>query len=178
MTQPSVALCQSGVKAKNAQLENITISNLAKQLTTVKTGTKDGSYFLRTEAIAPSKGRSDKNTASTASVLILDADSTVDTETGETTEGAPCPYKVHEELKEAGINHLIYRSFSHDTKGNRYRIVFKTNKPYSRAELAQTVSYALTLCGEPIANVKENCTWSQGSYLPRKPEGDTSEFTQ
>ena len=178
MAQPLVALCQSGVKVKGAQLKNITINNLAKQLTTIETGEKDGSYFLRTGIVNTEIGRSDANTQSTACVLILDADSTtVNAETGETTEGAPCPYKVHEALKKAGTNHLIYRSYSHGIKGNRFRVVMKTDKPYSRVELPATVDYALSLCGEPIANVKENCTWSQGWYLPRKPPGDSSEFT-
>ena len=178
MALPLVGFCESGVKVKDPLLENITLKELSKHLTTVETGTKDGSYFLRTKVLDTSKGRSDTNTASMASALILDADSTINTETGETTEGAPCPYKVHESLKAVGINHLIYRSYSHATKGNRYRIIFITDRPYNRAELAPTVSHALTLCGEPIANVKENCTWSQGWYLPRKPECDTSEFTQ
>ena len=51
MTQPLVALCHNGVKVKDAPLENITIKELAKQLVAVKTGEKDGAYFIRTGVI-------------------------------------------------------------------------------------------------------------------------------
>lgn len=174
MTQPLVAICQSGVKEKGALLENITIIKLAKHLSNVEIGTKDGSYFLRTKIDDTSKGRSDANTTSMASVLVLDADSAVNPDTGETTEGAPCPHKVHETLKSADINHLICSSYSHGIKGNRYRVLFQTDRPYNEKELPPTVSHALALCGGKIADVKENCAWSQPWYLPRKPD-DSSE---
>lgn len=32
-------------------------------------------------------------------------------------------------------------------------------------------------CGEPIENVRENNVWSQPWYTPRKPHGDTNDFT-
>ena len=44
--QPTIALCQSGVKVKNAPLTNITLSELTTQLKNPVTGDKDGSYFL------------------------------------------------------------------------------------------------------------------------------------
>lgn len=173
MTQSLIALCESGVKVKNAPLENITTSNLFSLIKNVKVGNKDGSYFLRTTIDDPSKGRSDANATSTASILVLDADSTVDTATGETIEGAPCPHAVHTALKTAGINHLICSTHSHHQKGNRYRILFGTDKPYTKAELQPTVSHALCLCGGELADVTENCTWAQPWYIPRKPQPDS-----
>lgn len=177
MTQaatPTLALCKSGVKVKDAQLENISTRELFKYIKDVKTGTKDGSYFLRARVIDTSKGRNDNNTAGLSSVVILDADSTVDIQTGVIIEGAPCPHAVHETLKQAGVNHLIYSSYSHGIKGNRYRILLSTDTTYNRKQLPPTVSHALGLCGGVVADVKENLTWSQPWYIPRKPT-DTSD---
>ncbi len=72
---------------------------------------------------------------------------------------------------------MIYSSYSHGIKGNRYRILIGTDKPYNKAELPATVSHALTLCSGEIADVKENSVWSQPWYLPRKPDA-TSEAIQ
>ena len=172
MTQPLeslVALCAGGVKDKAASFTNIPFDELAKLVTDIKPGTKDGPYFLRAPLIDVSKGRSDENTYHLSSVLIIDADGSLNPETGEITEGAPDPAIVHNTLQSAGVNHLIYRSWSHGIKGNRYRILFFTDRPYSKAEIVPTVEHALHLCGGIIADVSENHRWSQPWYLPRTP---------
>ncbi|MCU7833681.1 MAG: hypothetical protein KZQ83_00395 [gamma proteobacterium symbiont of Taylorina sp.] len=167
-TSIEVAISPNGVK-DNPEFKNVSINYLLDLCKTVKTGKKDGAYFIRSET-SDSNKRSNKTTAWTAHILILDVDSG-------NGKDAPDPKKIHKTLKDLGINHLMYRSYSHGIKGNRYRILFITDRAYQREELKPTVEYALKLCGGEIANVSENCTWSQPWYLPRKPESDTSDFT-
>ena len=169
-------LSESGVSAKNPKLHNISVANLLASLTYIPEGDKDGSYFTRAGFIEGATGHSDKDMLNISSVIILDADKTE----GEPKKlGAPCQYKVHENLKAAGINHLIVRSHSHQRPGygNRYRIIIRTDRPYNNEQLPGLNIQALHLCGSPIKNVTENNTWSQPWYLPRKPKGDTNDFT-
>ena len=59
----------------------------------------------------------------TASIVILDGDSRIDPETGEKFQGAPPPSQVHGVLKSLDVQHHIYTTHSHVTKGNRYRVL-------------------------------------------------------
>jgi hypothetical protein len=172
-----VAYCEGVVTNKYAKFTNINISDLVEKLKNIEIGTKEGSYFLRTSLIDNTKGRSDKNTKNTANLLILDADSHLDNESGEIVEGAPCPFKVHENLKKRGIKHFIVRSHSHGKKGNRYRVIFITETAYLKGEFEETVTLACALCHPDFFNSGENTTWSQPWYLPRKSKNDTSKFT-
>ena len=164
-----VGYCNDVVNDKNPDLINVQFTDLVELLKKPVKGSKDGAYFMRTTFIYESIRTRTENVSSTAKILILDADHT---EGMPEEKDAPSPLKVHENLKQQNINHLIYRSYSHHLKGygNRYRIVFVTDREYTNAELRPTVSHALGLCGEPIANVKENNSWSQPWYLPRTPK--------
>ena len=172
---PHVGLSCGGVSIKNPKLANITLDDLFAALKFVQEGAKDGPYIVRSAFIEGATTRSDNTLERTSSVIILDADST---EGKIDMAGAPCPYKVHRNLKTAGFNHIIVRSYSDKLQGygNRYRIFIPTDKPYTKSELAFINNYAIRLCGEPITNVGENNVWSQPWYLPRKPSGDANMF--
>ncbi len=129
-------------------------------------GSKEGSYFIRGSA----SKRGDAHLKS-ADVAILDADSSIDLKTGEVTEGAPPPSVVHQALKDMDVRHLIYTSYSHSTKGNRYRVIIPA-KLNNKFELAAVVDYLISELHQRGANlysVKENYTWSQPWYYPRVP---------
>ncbi len=169
------AYTDSTVRAIPTKLTNITINDLLNKLKIPQIGPKDGAYFIRSTILDPDR-RSDKTTAEKAQLIIIDVDS------GIKEGGAPDPIIVHNNLKSKNINHFIYRTYSHGSKGNRYRILFITDRAYSRDELSSTVAHAIELTGNQIANAKENNTWSQPWYtcriarrLPRK--GRSQEFT-
>lgn len=162
------------------QFENISFAEILEKLKNPEYGDKDGSHFIRTTIIEENGkclSRSDRNTDSLASILITDCDKRI-TSDGEEVEGAPDPKKVHTILKEKNILHVLYGSHSHYAGkiGNRYRIIIPTYIPYNKSQLASTVEHVIGIINfglndEYLANAKENNTWSQPWYFPRKPNG-------
>lgn len=137
---------------------------------------KDGDYFVRGPFCESRPTRADAN-IDYSSLIILDADSSLDPETGELIEGAPPPESVHQVLVELDINHLIYTSYSHaqQDKGCRFRVLI----PAVAEDAGQLKSYLrwiFHLLGEKgcwLTDVKENSTWSQPWYFPRLAEKDS-----
>ncbi len=137
------------------------------------TGDKDGAYFVRGETTK--RGDEYLNSADFA---ILDADSSIDLKTRKSCEGAPDPKLVHEVLRKADIQHLIYTSHSHGLKGNRYRVLIPV-RLNSSSELICAVDHFIELLhknGVNLHNSSENHTWSQAWYLPRVPEDRVGNF--
>ncbi|MCX7124360.1 MAG: hypothetical protein NTU49_01130, partial [Gammaproteobacteria bacterium] len=176
-----VASTKCGVMTTN-NFENINIDDFLKNIRQITTGEKDGAHFIRT-SLQVSNGvclpRSDSNTESLANILIIDCDKHINA-SGKEIEGAPDPKAIHDILQEKNIAHALYGSYSHyvGDKGNRYRIVIPTSIAYNKAQLAPTVESIVSLInsyldGTPLANAKENNTWSQPWYYPRRPNNNT-----
>lgn len=179
-----VASSINGVAVTNG-LHNITGTELLHKLKSIEIGNKDGSHFLRNGLNTDDSGqclrRSNDSTLSTANLLILDCDKRIDVN-GEMLEGAPDPHEIHRILRENNIPHLLYGSYSHYTgeKGNRYRIVIPTNRPYTKEQLPSTVEATITLINsnlssELLAHATENNSWSQPWYYPRRAAHSTIE---
>lgn len=172
-----VASTQTGITTTD-RFENINGKDLLAQLKQLPQGNKDGSHFLRTRLITSNNQcmpRNDSNTHSLADLIIIDCDKHIDTQ-GCEIEGAPEPLLVHQALKDMGIGHILYGSYSHYAggKGNRYRIILSADQPYSREQLAPTIEQVIislnqNLNSDLLAYAKENNTFSQGWYYPRKP---------
>ena len=163
----------------NNGFQNINGIEFLAKLKTVPIGDKDGSHFLRSTLITDDRGkslpRSNANTASHASVLILDCDKRIDSN-GEVLEGSPDPYKISEILRAHNIAHVLYGSHSHyvGNKGHRFRIILITRNLYNKAQLDPTVESIISLInsgldGDLLASATENNCWAQPWYYPRKP---------
>lgn len=169
-TQVTLSRCNSGVKNTELGIWNTTLESLAKVLTTPAVGDKDGSHFVRPTGTK----RTNADTANTANILILDGDSQIDTDTGEVVDGAPDPALVSKALKAAGINHIIFSSYSNGKHGadyHKYRVVIAVD--YTREQLPTLLDYihqVLHDAGVMLFNVPENRSWAQAWYLPRCPQ--------
>lgn len=163
----------------NHGFDNNSGLELVQKLKRAETGEKDGSHFLRTGLKLNDKGdcltRSNSNTESLASILVLDCDKRVNAN-GEIIDGAPDPDLISQILCKLEFGHVLYGSYSHYTgdKGNRYRIIFLTTQPYTVNQLRPTVESLVSIINsnlktDLLANAKENSTWAQPWYLPRKP---------
>jgi hypothetical protein len=175
MDEFTLSICQSNPQSGNQILEPVTQSfvDWCEQFSTPEIGEKHGPYFVR----GPATKRSNAD-LKYADVAILDADSSIDLETGKTHEGAPPPIHVHEVLKQHDIQHIIYTSHSHGTKGNRYRVVVPL-KLANKEQLAAVTDWLISIChqeGVYLANATENNNWSQPWYSPRVPAGSESQF--
>ncbi|MDP3559300.1 MAG: YfjI family protein [Legionellaceae bacterium] len=158
--------------------ENITGGSFLTKIS-CSIGKKDGSHFLRTnlqeEANGRCKDRSNVNTDGLASLLIIDCDKHLES-SGQEVDGAPDPLIVSQILRDKGVGHVLYGSYSHyiGDKGHRYRILLVTNRPYKCDELSPTIDTFISFLNEQLdgvllANAKENSVWSQPWYFPRKP---------
>ena len=165
------------------QFTNTTGAELLEKLKHPTYGEKDGAHFIRTTIIEDNGKclpRSDKHAESVANLLIIDCDKRINIDDKE-IDGAPDPEQIHNILKENNISHALYGSFSHYTGnlGNRYRIIIPTNVSYNKEQLPSTVEHIIgiinsSLNGEWLANARENRTWSQPWYYPRKPSGSST----
>lgn len=165
------------------QFENLSVKEVLAKLKEPRIGLKDGSHFIRTTMKIENDcvlSRNDKNTESMANILILDCDKRINITSGKEIEGAPPPETIHSILKENNIAHILYGSYSHyeGSKGNRYRIVIPTNRPYTKKELVPILEELITLINanlqnEILCDAQENRSWSQGWFYPRKPEIST-----
>jgi hypothetical protein len=159
----------------------VSFEDLAAALSEPEVGPKDGAYFVRGPFNGTAK-RADEHIAE-ANAVILDADSRIDTETGELLPGAPHPVLVHEVLTDADIRHHIYSSHSHGgEKGNRYRVVVPAALGPERRALLATVDHLIGIIGSagvPLAAAKENYAWAQAWFLPRirKPGAEFLAYT-
>lgn len=162
--------------------ENINGIKLLQNIRQITTGEKDGSHFIRT-SLQVIDGvclkRSDSNTESLANILIIDCDKHIDAN-GAEVEGAPDSKVIHDILRKENIAHVLYGSYSHyaGDKGNRYRIIIPTKIAYSKKQLAPTAESIVSLINSHLdvallANAKENNTWSQPWYYPRRPINST-----
>ncbi|STX38814.1 YfjI family protein [Legionella feeleii] len=173
-----IASSEQGVRVTN-QYTHITGEKLLEKIRIIQIGGKDGSHFLRTRLkIAENHRcmpRSHGNIESLASILIIDCDKRISQDEQE-IEGAPHPLLVHNALKKLNIGHMIYGSYSNYAggKGNRYRIILVTQKPYHKDQLAATAEAVVSLINhdldkELLAYAKENSVFAQAWYHPRKP---------
>ena len=167
--------------AKLHNLTNISYTNLIPMLKLVSNGAKDGSFFTRSAFIDIKLGKkTDANASPLSQVLVVDADSSIDPNTGTITDGAPDPNLVSGVLKSAGWNYLLFRTHSYGTKGYRYRIVFPTDKPYTKEQLGPTLDQIfkeLHKAGLYLRNAPENLNFSLAWYIPRKDVNDIETFT-
>ncbi|BCA96093.1 hypothetical protein TUM19329_24540 [Legionella antarctica] len=172
-----IASSEQGVRVTN-QYTHITGEALLEKLRTIQIGDKDGSHFLRARLKIMEAGRcmprADINIEGLASTLIIDCDKRMN-QYGQEIEGAPDPLLVHNALKKLNIGHIIYGSYSHYAggKGNRYRIILVTKKPYHKEQLAATAEALVLLINhnldeELLAYAKENSVFAQAWYCPRK----------
>ncbi|KTD02658.1 hypothetical protein [Legionella feeleii] len=175
-----VASTEKGVRTTD-QFQNTPAKEILPRLKHASIGKKDGSHFLRTGLKENNTeycmARSDNNTQSMASLLIIDCDKTLINERDE-QNGAPDPYQVSESLKKLGIGHIIFGSYSYYLGITRYRILLVTKSPYIKEQLAPTAESIVALIntnlgGNLLAYVPENGVWSQAWYYPRKPENST-----
>ncbi len=172
-----VSSSEHGVRVTN-QYTHMTGEVLLDRLRTIQIGDKDGSHFLRARLKTVESGRcmprSDINIENLASTLVIDSDKRTNQD-GQEIEGAPDPLLVHNILKNHNIGHIIYGSYSHYAggKGNRYRIILVTQKPYNKKQLAATAEALVLLINhnldeELLAYAKENSVFAQPWYYPRK----------
>ncbi|MHB1947068.1 MAG: hypothetical protein ACYCQI_02995 [Gammaproteobacteria bacterium] len=176
-----IATSEKGVRQSD-QYCNTTAATLLAKLSVVAQGDKDGSHFLRTtlnDKNGPCLQRSNDNATSLASLLIIDCDKHIN-KNGAELEGAPDPLTISQILRSKNIGHVIFGTYSHylGTKGNRYRILLVTNRPYSRKQLPSTLETIISIInsnldGDLLVNANENGTWAQPWYYPRKPDGST-----
>lgn len=181
-TKPTLPTLLIGTN--NNSVTDITLSKIETtwdpfkdKLNTPNIGDKDGSYFTRCSG----SKRNNQDTDDTASILILDGDSTLNRD-GEIIPGAPHPKRVFEVLRKLGITHCIYSSYSngcnkekedleYDSDFHKYRVIIPCD--YTREQLPvllERVTRELHNSGVMLANVKENRSWSQPWYFPRVPD--------
>ena len=150
-----------------------TFAELIAKLSNPQMGIKDGSYFIRCAGIA----RNNQDTADTASILILDGDSQINTATGDIVSGAVDPVLVHGVLAKLRFNHCIYSSFSNDVDYHKHRVIIPCE--YSREQLPILLDYLFAELHNHkvmLAPVNENKTWAQAWYFPRCNRDNVDSF--
>lgn len=159
-----------GVSNTQVQPFNVTLSELVAmfQPEQVKVGSKDGPYFLRGSC---NGGRSDAAMVQAENLLIIiDGDSSI-SDAGEIVEGAPDPKLAHEAMKQAGIEHLIYTSHSHQKHGqdfNKWRLLVPSDATARNLTCGiDAILDILHLSGVKVAPVSENNKLSQPWFFPR-----------
>lgn len=183
MNDSTMRLSRSKGPATNTALEpwDVTFAGLVEGFQrTPRVGKKDGSYFVRGPFAEGYPSRADAHITE-AAVVVLDGDSTIDDQTGEIVSGAPHPMLVHEVLRDLDIQHAIYSSWSNGqpNKGNKFRAVIPAPMPDSKT-LSACVEWTidqLHRAGVWLADVKENHTWSQPWYFPRKASPEAEYLT-
>lgn len=163
-----------GVSNTQLQPFDTTLSELITlfQPELVQAGPKDGPYFVRGRCEGT---RSDKAMLQAENLLVvIDGDSSV-TEDGEVIEGAPDPKLAHEAMKQAGIEHLIYTSHSHQKHGpdfHKWRLLVPSDaKAQTLAAGVDAILDILHVAGVKVAPVKENTSLSQPWFFPRVEAG-------
>ena len=179
---PLVTISENLVSVKSITLTPLPPGETAwgsfqDKLKTPDIGDKDGAYFIRTNGTK----RTDNDTGDKASILILDGDSSLNSD-GESISGAPHPKRVSAVLRKLDITHCIYSSHSngcnkanedsgYDPDFHKYRVIIPCH--YHREQLDDLLKYIfaeLHNSGVMLVNVKENKSWSQAWYYPRVPD--------
>ena len=101
---------------------------------------------------------------------VIDADATLDSE-GHVSTGAPPPEEVHAALCQMQLTHVIYTTFSHGPKGNRYRIIFPMQSDNTGVELLAALTYIVHRLRHefsiPLYLTPESHRFAQAWQLPR-----------
>ncbi|MEE2002424.1 hypothetical protein QWY20_13250 [Alkalimonas sp. MEB108] len=168
-----------GVSNTQLQPFNVSLSELVAmfQPEQVKAGPKDGPYFVRGSC---NGGRSDTAMAQAENLLIIiDGDSSI-SDGGEIVEGAPDPKLAHEAMKQAGIEHLIYTSHSHQKHGqdfNKWRLLVPSDAAaQTLTSGVDAILDVLYLAGVRVAPVSENNKLSQPWFFPRLDAGRAAAY--
>ncbi len=145
---------------------------LCDLLTTPVVGQKNGDYFIRGYCDGTRKDENVKG----VSVIVIDGDQTLD-------NGASCVpiLQAHDSIKNAGITHIIYNSFSNDIVNNinKWRLVVPCQDIVCDDSNRQAIEEILSVLhadGLMVRNVKENEPRSQPWFTPRAPEYKIDEF--
>jgi hypothetical protein len=159
-------------------------AGLKKRLSEPTIGAKDGPYFIRCTGTI----RSNAETASEASILILDGDSRIiDTEVNP-VPGAPDPELVCQVLSKLGLTYLFYTSHSNHASSeelaakninsgglsgadfHKYRVIIPCRYiPEQLPILLEFLFSELHAANVMLTPVKENRAWSQPWFFPRLP---------
>lgn len=141
---------------------------LAGYFTRPQIGPKEGSYFVRGEAL-PGATRKDGSIPS-SHLIIIDADKSLSG-----APGAPGVDTAHGALAALGWSHFIYTTYSHTDEFPRYRIVLPVPNGGVDHGLAggatQFVVSNLQLCGVPLYFSTESIVISQPWFFPRLVSG-------
>lgn len=168
-----LAFCNGPVSNVDMVPKDYSWEQLVKRLSEVKPGEKNGSYLLRGGAFSEPK-RAEQNLLS-GELLIIDADSRIDPETGEVLKGAPPIETAKTALDRLGYRYIVHTSYSYDPSTDywRYRI-FIPAILRSKSELGAAVKMVIAQLhaeGCYIDDVPENSDWARAWFLPRaKPE--------
>ena len=163
-----LAIATGGMRDTSLRLGNFTWGSFKDRLRKPQIGGKDGSYYIRGSELRQPR-RSDENLLS-AKTIILDGDSSINPETGETVSGAPDLNEVVAALKDMGITFCAHTSHSF-IPGElwKYRIIIPAdipNQEYLDASVNWLISQ-LHARGIWLADVTENHRWSQPWYSSR-----------
>lgn len=168
-----ISLCDGPTTNKQLKPWAGTIDDLVFSFGKAEVGPKDGSYFVRGPFSKPLR---ENENITRADLLIIDGDKRIDPGTGELMDGAPAPHIAHEALQEMQWPHIVYTSHSHDPDRQYFRwraiIPAPILTPEELLAMADHAVCGLQRAGCHVANVKENGTWSQAWYLPRKRSED------
>ena len=148
-------------------------SEFVDLVSTPVVGTKNGDYFIRGYCSGP---RCDDNIVS-LDLIIIDGDQLLD------NGGSCCPIQpVHDIVKEEGITHVIYNSYSNDIMNgkHKWRLCIPCDGLVDADALSVGVAEIISLLhrhGAMVRNVHENCVLSQPWFTPRCPEATLEDFT-
>ena len=174
-------LCQSSGGFTNTRLEPwiIDFHTLCETLLRPPpVGVKDGTYYVRGPLKEGCSTRADANIGH-IELIVLDADSTLDPETGAITDGAPPPLSAHIALIELGVPHVMYSTHSdrQPGKGRRYRVLIPATT-INKQELDASIDWIfheLHCMDCWLADVPENHRLSQPWFFPRV-QNESSEY--
>lgn len=126
---------------------------------------KDGPGYMN----GPCHGLRRKTNVPHYCFAVLDGDASLDKD-GNKEEGAPSPVSVHKALRELNISHCIYTTFSHSTKGARWRLLIPS-LIHNPAQLRGVLIYIAELlrdhAGLPVYLTPESTVWGNRWHMPR-----------
>ncbi len=169
--------CLGGTANIDLEQLDLTFAELCDKLKDPpEIGNKNGAYHVRGPFREGCPTRSDAN-ITYSSLVVLDADSSLDPTTGEVTQGAPPPEFVHEILAKLDINHALHTTHSHSQpgKGNRFRVLIPAvaENGDELKGLISWIFHKLHSKGCWLADARENHVWSQPWYFPRLASEDS-----